>query len=114
MAASIRLAYARAEENLDLKKTNAGRGSTHDGRRRSRSMQYDENRLARLAATVAAGFAGNSGLLADVADKDKTRAAARNIAKVSVMVARHIMVAAHCAAQKVDELELLYDDADFL
>jgi hypothetical protein len=30
------------------------------------------------------------------------------------MVARHIMVAARCAAQKVDELELLYDDADFL
>jgi hypothetical protein len=30
------------------------------------------------------------------------------------MVARHIMAAAHSAAQKVDELELLYDDADFL
>jgi hypothetical protein len=77
-------------------------------------MQYDENRLAQLAATVAAGFALNSGLLADVANKEKTRAEARNIAKVSLMLARHIMVAAHCAAQKVDELELLYDDADFI
>jgi hypothetical protein len=28
-------------------------------------------------------------------------------------MARHILVGAHCAAQKVDELELLYDDADF-
>ena len=77
-------------------------------------MQYDENRLAQLAATVAAGLALNSRLLADVADKEKTRAEARNIAKVSLLVARHIMVAAHCAAQKVDELELLYDDADFI
>jgi hypothetical protein len=77
-------------------------------------MQYDENRLAQLAATIAAGFALNSGLLADLADKEKTRAEARSIAKVSLLVARHIMVAAHCAAQKVDELELLYDDADFL
>jgi hypothetical protein len=77
-------------------------------------MQYDENRLAQLAATVAAGFALNSELLAGIADKEKTRAEVRNIAKVSLLVARHIMVAAHCAAQKVDELELLYDDADFL
>jgi hypothetical protein len=77
-------------------------------------MQYDENRLAQLAATVAAGFAHNSGLPAGIVDKEKTRAEARNIANVSLMVARHIMVAAHCAAQKVDELELLYDDADFL
>jgi hypothetical protein len=77
-------------------------------------MQYDENRLAQLAATVAGGFALNSGLPDGIADKEKTRAEARIIAKVSVMVARHIMVAAHCAAQKVDELELLYDDADFL
>jgi hypothetical protein len=77
-------------------------------------MQYDENRLAQLAATVAAGFALNSRLLADVADKEKIRAEARNIAKVSLLVARHIMVGAHCAAQKVDELELLYDDADFI
>jgi hypothetical protein len=77
-------------------------------------MQYDEIRLAQLAATVAAGFARNSGLLSGIADKEKTRAEARNIAKVSLLVARHIMVAAHCAAQKVDELELLYDDADFI
>jgi hypothetical protein len=77
-------------------------------------MQYDENRLAQLAATIAAGFAHNSALVPDIADKEKTRAEARNIARVSLMVARHIMVAAHCAAQKVDELELLYDDADFL
>jgi hypothetical protein len=77
-------------------------------------MQYDENRLARLAATVAAGLARRSKLLDGIADKEKTRAEARSIAKVSVMVARHIMVASHCAAQKVDELELLYDDADFL
>jgi hypothetical protein len=77
-------------------------------------MQYDENRLAQLAATIAAGFVPNSGLVSDLADKEKTRAEVRNIARVSLMVARHIMVAAHCAAQKVDELELLYDDADFL
>jgi hypothetical protein len=77
-------------------------------------MQYDENRLAQLAATVAAGIALNSGLLSDIADKEKTRAEARKIAKVSLLVARHIMVASHSAAQKVDELELLYDDADFL
>jgi hypothetical protein len=77
-------------------------------------MQYDENRLAQLAATVAAGFARQSKLLDDIADKEKIRAEARSIARVSVMVARHIMVASHCAAQKVDELELLYDDADFL
>jgi hypothetical protein len=77
-------------------------------------MQYDENRLAELAATIAAGFARNSTLLHDVADKEKTRAEARDLARVSLLVARHIMVAAHCAAEKVDELELLYDDADFL
>ena len=77
-------------------------------------MKYDENRLAQLAATVAAGFVHDSGLASDVGDKEKTRAAARNIARVSLLVARHIMVAAHSAAQKVDELELLYDDADFL
>lgn len=77
-------------------------------------MQYDENRLAQLAATVAAGFARNSGLLSGIADKEKTRTEARNLAKVSLMVARHIMVAAHCAAQTVDELEILYQDADFL
>jgi hypothetical protein len=77
-------------------------------------MQYDEIRLAQLAATVAAGFAGNSQLLEGIADKEKTRADVRNLARVSLMVARHIMVAAHCAAQTVDELELLYDDADLL
>ncbi len=77
-------------------------------------MKYDENRLAQLAATVAAGLAHGSPLMHDSADKDKTRAQARQLAKISLMVARHIMVAAHCAAQKVDELELLYDDADFL
>jgi hypothetical protein len=32
-------------------------------------MQYDENRLAQLAATVAAGFAGNSRVLDGIADK---------------------------------------------
>jgi hypothetical protein len=77
-------------------------------------MQYDEHRLAQLAATVAAGLAHDAALLGDIADKEKTRAAARNLARVSVMIARHIMVAAHCAALKVDELELLYDDADLL
>ena len=79
-----------------------------------KAMQYDENRLAQLAATVAAGFVGNSRLLDGIADKEKTRADVRNLANVSLMVARHIMVAAHCAAQKVDELELLYEDADYL
>jgi hypothetical protein len=77
-------------------------------------MQYDEFRLAQLAATVAAGFAHNSSLLDGNADKQKMRAEARALANVSLMVARHIMAAAHCAAQKVDELELLYDDADIL
>jgi hypothetical protein len=77
-------------------------------------MQYDENRLAQLAATVAAGFARNSEMLSGIADKEKTRTEARNLAKVSLMVARHIMAAAHCAAQTVDELEILYEDADFL
>jgi hypothetical protein len=77
-------------------------------------MQYDEHHLAQLAAIVAAGFAGNSELLLHVEDKERTRIHARNLARVSLMLARHIMAAAHCAAQKVDELELLYDDADFL
>jgi hypothetical protein len=63
---------------------------------------------------VAAGFVDNSRLLDGIADKEKTRADVRNLANVSLMLARHIMVAAHCAAQKVDELELLYDDADYL
>ena len=77
-------------------------------------MQYDENRLAQLAATVAAGFARNSALLKHIADKEKSRAEARDLARISLMVARHIMASAHSAAQKVDELKLLYDDPDFL
>jgi hypothetical protein len=77
-------------------------------------MQYDEHRLALIAATVAAGFAGNSRLFDGKVDKKKTRTEARNLARVSVMLARHIVVAAHCAAQKQDELELLYEDADLL
>jgi hypothetical protein len=77
-------------------------------------MQYNEHQLAQLAATVAAGIARGSPLLDQVGDKEKTRAAARDLARVSLLVARHIMVGAHCAALKVDELELLYDDADFL
>jgi len=77
-------------------------------------MRYDEHQLARLAAIVAAGLAPRTTLMSDVADRDKVRAGARDLARVSVMVARHILVAAHGAAQKVDELELLYDDADFL
>ena len=77
-------------------------------------MQYNEHQLAQLAATLAAGLARNSDLLDHIEDKDKTRAAARNLARLSLLVARHILVGAHCAAQKVDELELLYDDADFI
>lgn len=77
-------------------------------------MQYNEHQLAQLAATVAAGLARASVLLEKTDDKAKTRAAARDLARVSLLVARHIMVGAHCAALKVDELELLYDDADFL
>jgi hypothetical protein len=77
-------------------------------------MQYNEHELAHLAATVAAGLARDSDLLPQGGDKEKTRAAARDLARVSLLVARHILVGAHCAALKVDELELLYDDADFL
>jgi hypothetical protein len=77
-------------------------------------MQYNEHQLAQLAAIVAAGLARGTTLLEKVEDKEKTRAAARDLARVSLLVARHIMVGAHCAALKVDELELLYDDADFL
>jgi hypothetical protein len=77
-------------------------------------MQYNEHQLAQLAATVAAGLLRGSDLLDHTSDKQRTRAAAREIAKVSLLVARHILVGAHSAAQKVDELELLYDDADFL
>jgi hypothetical protein len=77
-------------------------------------MQYNEHQLAQLAATVAAGLARGTDVLEQSEDKEKTRAAARHLARVSLLVARHILVGAHCAAQKVDELELLYDDADFL
>jgi hypothetical protein len=77
-------------------------------------MQYNEHQLAQLAATVAAGLAQGSDLLDQTGDKEKVRASARALARVSLLVARHILVGAHCAALKVDELELLYDDADFL
>jgi len=77
-------------------------------------MQYNEHQLAQLAATVAAGLARDSDLLQQSQDKVKTRAAARDLARVSLLIARHILVGAHCASLKVDELELLYDDADFL
>jgi hypothetical protein len=77
-------------------------------------MQYNEHQLAELAATVAAGLARGSDLLDRSGDKDKIRAAARELARVSLLIARHILVGAHAAALKVDELELLYDDADFL
>jgi hypothetical protein len=77
-------------------------------------MQYNEHHLAELAATVAAGLARGSHLLDQSGDKDKIRAAARELARVSLLVARHILAGAHAAALKVDELELLYDDADFL
>ena len=77
-------------------------------------MQYDEIRLAQLAATIAAGLARHSDLMEEIEDRETMRTKTRNLAKVSVMAARHIMVAAHRASQKVDELELLYDDADYL
>lgn len=77
-------------------------------------MQYNEHQLAQLAATVAAGLARDFDLLRQSDDKERARAAARQLARVSLLVARHILVGAHCAALKVDELELLYDDADFL
>jgi hypothetical protein len=77
-------------------------------------MQYNENQLAQLAATVAAGLARGSDLLDQGSDKGKIRASARELARVSLLVARHILVGAHCAALKVDALELLYDDADYL
>jgi hypothetical protein len=77
-------------------------------------MQYNEHELAQLAATVAAGLARGSELPCASDDREKIRAAAHDLARISLLVARHILVGAHCAAQKVDELELLYDDADFL
>ena len=77
-------------------------------------MQYNEHELAHLAATVAAGLARDADLLNQSSDKDKIRDSARQLARVSLLVARHILTGAHSAALKVDELELLYDDADFL
>jgi hypothetical protein len=77
-------------------------------------MQYNEHQLAQLAATVAAGLASGSDQLDQGGDKEKIRAAARKLACVSLLIARHILAGAHAAALKVDELELLYDDADFL
>jgi hypothetical protein len=77
-------------------------------------MQYNEHQLAQLAATVAAGLTRGADLPGQIEDKEKIRAAARDLARVSLLVARHILAGAHGAAQKVDELELLYDDADFL
>jgi hypothetical protein len=76
-------------------------------------MKYNEHELAHLAATVAAGLAQDSDLLRQSGDKEKTRAAARDLARLSLLVARHILAGAHGAALKVDELEMLYDDADF-
>jgi hypothetical protein len=77
-------------------------------------MQYNERELAHLAATIAAGLARGSELCESIADKEKTRATVRNLARVSLLLARHILAGAHSAALKVDELELLYEDADFL
>ncbi len=77
-------------------------------------MQYDENRLARLAATIAAGLAVKSRFLENASDKERARAEARSLAKVSVIQARHVRAAAQCAAQKGDELEMRYDAADVL
>ena len=77
-------------------------------------MQYDEIRLAQLAATVAAGFARDSKLLSDSRTRSRRAPKPETSPKSSLMVARHIMVAAHDRRTKVDELELLYDDADYL
>lgn len=77
-------------------------------------MQYNEDQLAQLAATVAAGMLRDTALLNSQGNREEVRACAREVAKVSLLVARHILVGAHVAAQKEDELELLYDDADFL
>ena len=76
-------------------------------------MQYNEHQLAQLAATIAAGFAPELKLLGQAADKQQARARARDLAQVSLLVARHILAGAHVAGMKEDELELLYDDADF-
>jgi len=75
-------------------------------------MQYNEHQLAQLAATIASGLAPQMKLLEP--DREQTRTRARQLAQVSLLVARHILAAAHVAGMKEDELELLYDDADFL
>ncbi len=77
-------------------------------------MQYNEHQLAQLAATIASGLVRGSDLQNQTLDKERARAAARDLARMSLLVARHILAGAHGAALKVDELELLYDDADFL
>jgi hypothetical protein len=77
-------------------------------------MQYNEHQLAHLAAMVATGFAESSQLLDFVTDREKARAKARDVARVSLLVARHIMAGAHNASMKEDGLELLYDEPDFL
>jgi hypothetical protein len=77
-------------------------------------MQYNEHQLAQLAATIAAGLANRADALHDPADREATRRAARDVARLSLLLARHIMAGAHVAASKEDELELLYDDADYL
>jgi hypothetical protein len=84
------------------------------GRCKKQGMQYNEHQLAQLAATVAAGMLREADLLKNQSSKEQVRASAREVAKVSLLVARHILVGARVASQKEDELELLYDDADFL
>lgn len=76
-------------------------------------MQYNEHQLAQLAATIAAGMVSQMKFLEPGTDRDKTRAQARDLAQASLLVARHILAGAHVAGMKEDELELLYDDADF-
>jgi hypothetical protein len=76
-------------------------------------MQYNEHQLAQLAATIAAGMVADKKLLERVPEKDQLRAKARDLAQVSLLVARHILAGAHVAGMKQDELELLYEDADF-
>jgi hypothetical protein len=77
-------------------------------------MQYNEHHLAELAATIAAGLAARSEHLQKPTDREAARQAAREVARVSLLLARHIIAGAHVASMKDDELELLYDDADFL
>jgi hypothetical protein len=108
------MAQAIALEYAPIRKNNGATAGQKTRRRASGHMQYDENRLAQLAATVAAGLVRNLDLTVALADKQRARAEARSLARVSLMIARHIMVGAHCAAQKVDALEILYEDKDFL